>query len=330
VDPRLRAYLLAQEPTDEAYVDGVFGFALRREPDGEARERALAKLAEGTLSRATLLHELVTSEEFERIRLLDDAVAFARGARERGARPRRLTGPPGSDERVIEIPWVLARLRPGRVLEVGYAFAEPSYLAGLIEAEPAELVGVDLAEAEVPGMRTVAADVRDLPFPDGYFDQVLLVSTLEHVGADNERYGLETAGDGFGAGKALRELRRVLRPDGCLLVTVPAGEPEDYGWFRQDDVRGWTHQFVRTGFFVEELEVYELGEGGWHASPTFDGAGVRYGERGPAASAVLCAELSPRRARRLASVDGLKRTARRRAAPTWRRIRPVAEDRGEG
>jgi SAM-dependent methyltransferase len=330
VDPRLRAYLLAQEPSDEAFVDGVFGFALRREPDGEARERALAKLAEGTLSRATLLHELVTSEEFARIRVLDDAVAFARGARARGERPRRLTGPPDSDERVIEIPWVLSRLRAGTVLEVGYAFAEPSYLAALVEARPAELLGVDLAEADVPGMETAVADVRELPFPDEHVDQVLLVSTLEHVGADNERYGLDTPGDRFAVGKALRELRRVLRPDGSLLVTVPVGEPEDYGWFRQDDVRGWTHEFVRTGFFVEELETYELGEDGWRASPTFDAAGVRYGERGPAASAVLCAELSPRRVRRLVSVDGLVRTARRRAAPTWRRLRPLDEDGGEG
>ncbi len=322
MDPRLRAYLLAHEPSDEAFVEGVFGFALRREPDAEARERALAKLADGTLSRATLLHELVTSDEFARIRLLDDAVALARAARARGARPRRLEGPPGTDERVIEIPWVLARLRSGRVLDVGYAFAEPAYLAGLLSAGVGELVGVDLAEADVPGMETVTADVRELPFPDSHFDQVLLVSTLEHVGADNERYGVGEGRDRYGIGTALRELRRVLKPDGSLLVTVPVGEPHDYGWFRQEDVRGWTHHFVRTGWFVEELELYELRDEGWRASPAFDGRGVRYGERGPAASAVLCADLSPRRLRRLASVDGLERTLRRRLAPTYRRLRP--------
>ena len=322
MDPRLRAYLLASEPSDEAFVDGVFGFALRRDPDDEARRRALAKLAEGTLSRATLLHELVTSEEFERIRLLDDAVAFARGARERSERPRRLEGPPATDERVIEIPWVLSRLRAGRVLEIGYAFAEPSYIAGLLAAGVDELLGVDLAEAEVPGMETTLADVRELPYPDRHVDQALLVSTLEHVGADNTRYGQAEERDRFAIGTALRELRRVLKPDGSLLVTVPAGEPADYGWFRQEDVRGWTHHFVRTGFFVEELEVYELREEGWRASPTFRGEGVRYAERGPAASAIVCAELSPRRLRRLASLDGLTRTARRRAAPTWRRVRP--------
>ena len=219
---------------------------------------------------------------------------------------------------------MLARLRPGRVLEVGYAFAEPAYLAALVEAAPSELVGVDLAEAEVPGMETVEADVRRLPFANGRFDQVLLVSTLEHVGADNERYGLDGAADPGGIQAGLRELRRVLAAGGSLLVTVPLGEPGDYGWFRQEDVRGWTRHFARAGFFVEELELYELGKEGWRAAPTFSADGVRYGDRGPAASAVLCADLSPRRLRRLVTPDGLRRTARRRLGPRWRRLRPAA------
>jgi SAM-dependent methyltransferase len=323
VDPRLRAQLAADEPSDEAFVDAVFALVLRREVDEEARERALRQLADGTLSRAALLHELVTSDEFARVRLLDDVVAFARGARERGERPRRLEGPPGSDERVIEIPWVLARLRPGRVLDVGYAYAEPSYVAGLLGARVGELTGVDLAVAEVPDMETVVADVRELPFPDGHFDQVLLVSTLEHVGADNERYGVAERRDDAGMTIALREVHRVLRPDGSLLVTVPVGEPEDYGWFRQEDTRGWIRHFARAGFFVEEAEVYELEAEGWRAAPTFNSAGVRHGDRGPAASAVLCAELSPRRLRRLVAPNGVERTLRRRLGPTYRRLRPT-------
>ena len=80
---------------------------------------------------------------------------------------------------------------------------------------------------------------------------------------------------------ALRELRRVLVPTGRLLITVPCGEPESYGWFRQDDVRGWTRLFTRAGFFVEEQEVYELTEEGWRASPELTSEGLRYGERGP-------------------------------------------------
>ena len=259
VDPRLQAHVDANAGSDDTFVDAAFGIILRRPPDAEARERALEKLAEGSLSRATLLHELVTAAEFERVRQLDDVIAFARGARERGERPRHLQAPPGTDERLIEVPWVLSRLSSGRVLEVGWAFAEPAYIAALVEAEPGELVGADLAEGEAPGFETVVADVRKLPFSDDSFDQVLLVSTLEHIGADNEIYGRGDAVDESGRESALRELRRVLSPEGAMLVTVPLGEPGDHGWFRQEDVAGWTRLFTGAGFFIEEQEVYELG-----------------------------------------------------------------------
>jgi len=207
------------------------------------------------------------------------------------------------------------------VLEVGYAFAEPAYIAALVEASTGELVGVDLARTEVPGFETVVADARALPFPDASFDQVLLVSTLEHIGADNEVYGVEGTADDTGRAAALRELRRILRPPGSLLVTVPLGEPGDYGWFRQEDIGGWTRLFTDAGYFVEEQEAYELGDEGWRSAPMFESAGVVYGTRGPAASAVLCAELSPRRLRRLVSPDGVRRTARRRLGPRYRRLR---------
>jgi len=322
MDPQVAAELAAQEGSDEAFVDATFRTILRRDPDGEARERSLAKLSEGTLSRATFVHELASSEEHVRVRELDDAIALGLGARSRRERLRWIQAPP-ADERVVEIPWVLSRLRTrGRVLEVGYAFAEAAYLAALLRAD-VELVGVDLAVREVAGMETVQADVRALPFPDRSFEQVLLVSTLEHVGADNSVYGIEGEPEQDGTREAaLRELARVVGHDGSLLVTVPLGEPGDHGWFRQDDERGWTSLFARADCFVEELETYELGPDGWRAAPSFDAAGVRYGERGPAASAVLCADLSPGRVRHLLTPGGLRKAARRRAARTYRRVRP--------
>ncbi|OFW71704.1 MAG: hypothetical protein A2Y55_00400 [Actinobacteria bacterium RBG_16_68_12] len=322
MDDRLASELAAHKGGDEEFVEAAFRLVLRRPPDPEARERALAKLAEGTLSRATLVHELTSSEEFVRVRELDDAVALGLGARARGERIRWLQAPAGTDERVVEIPWVLSRLRAsGRVLEVGYAFAEPAYLAGLLRAG-VELVGADPATREVEGMEVVEADVRELPFSDRSFAQVLLVSTLEHVGADNTVYGLAVESDGGARVEALRELRRVLRRDGSLLVTVPLGEPGDHGWFRQEDGRGWSRLYARAGFFVEEQEVYELLPEGWRAAPEFRAEGVRYGERGPGASAVLCADLRPGRLRRLATPDGLRKAVRRRAARTYRRVQP--------
>lgn len=312
MDPSVAASLEAYVGPDEELVERAFREILRRPVDDESRTRVLEKLAEGTLSRATLIHELVTAPEAARVRELDDAVALGLGARARGERLAWLQAAGGTDERVVEIPWVLSRLVPsGRVLEVGYAYAEPVYLAGLLRAG-VDLVGLDLADRDVEGMARITADVRSIPLPDESVDQVLLVSTLEHVGADNTGYGLATEDDAGSRADALRELGRVLRPRGSLLVTVPLGEPGDHGWFRLDDVRGWTSLFTSAGLFVEEQEAYELTESGWRAAPAFDASGVGYGDRGPAASAVLCTELSPGRLRRLATPGGLARTAKRR------------------
>jgi len=315
VDPLIRSGLDAYETSDADFVERAFRDILRRPADDEARERALTKLADGTLSRATFLHELATAPEAARVRQLDDAIALGLAARARGEPLTWLQAPAGTDERVIEVPWVLSRLVPsGRVLEVGYAFAEAPYLAALLRSG-VELVGVDLAGRDVEGMERVQADVRDLPLPDADVDQALLVSTLEHVGADNSGYGLQAEEAPASRADALRELGRVLRPRARLLVTVPLGEPGDHGWFRLDDVAGWNGLFASAGLFVEEQEAYELTADGWRAAPGFRAEGVGYGDHGPAASAVLCTALSVGRLRRLATPDGLSRTVKRRLRP---------------
>ena len=245
------------------------------------------------LSRTRLLHELATDAEFERVLRFDDALAFAAGARHAGARPRNLPGPAGSDERVIEIPWILARCGgERRVLDVGHAFAEPPYLAGLVGLGAPELVGVDLATAEVPGLE---ADIRELPFDGGSLDLAICISTLEQIGRENAVCGLETQRDGDGMHQALRSLHRVLTRGGRLLLTVPCGEQQALGWQVRLPPQEWIALFERAGFIVFEDEVYELGADGWRSCSSSDPAGARYRERGPGASAVLCAELRPRR-----------------------------------
>lgn len=313
----IEAHLAAWLDDESSFVEESYRVVLRRPPEPEARERAVAQLEDGTLSRATFLHELTGSDEHARVRQLDDAVALGLAARRRNEPLRWLTAPSGTDERVIEIPWVLSRLGSGTTLEVGFANAEDAYLAALIACRVERLVGADLAERTIEGLESVTADARELPFADEVFDTVLLVSTLEHIGADNAVYGIAHDDDPGARLAALRELRRVLRSTGRLLVTVPLGEPGDHGWFRQDDVRGWTALFREAGLFVEEQEPYELGEAGWHAAPSFAPAGVRYGERGPAASAVLCTALSRSRIRRLATPGGIAVTAKRRLR-AWR------------
>jgi SAM-dependent methyltransferase len=275
----------------QEYVHNAYRTVLRRDPDPEALAWAVGELESGGLSRAGLVAELMASEEFDRLRALDDAIAEAAQARAQGIRPRELTAPAWSDERLIEMPWVLARYRgEPRVVDIGYANAAPGYLDALVSAAPGEVVGLDLVEASVPGVRSVVGDLRALPFPDASFDVLLCVSTIEHVGHDNRVYGAGDERDATGITDALREVRRVLAPGGRALITVPTGAEEDHVWFVQLPVATWRQLFAGAALEVAEEEVYELDADGWRASAG-DAADARYGERGAAASAVYCVEL---------------------------------------
>ena len=297
----LGAWLDGAAGTDDEYVERAWRLVVRRPVDPDSKQRTLERLADGTLSRSGLLRELVASDEFAQIAVLDGAVAFAAAERARPrevrgpARPRELHAPASSDERAVEIPWCLARYDgEGRVLDLGYAFAEPAYLAALTALGAGELVGVDLAEAEVPGLRPVVADVRELPFTDRSFELVLCVSTLEHVGRDNAVYAVDAPRDGSGDEAALRELHRVLADDGRLLVSVPTGEHDDQGWQVQRPPDDWIALFERCGFLVYEDELYLHGEDGWRSATPTEVRGVAYGTGGPGAGALLLAELRPR------------------------------------
>ncbi|MDE3190852.1 MAG: methyltransferase domain-containing protein, partial [Acidobacteriota bacterium] len=175
----------------EDFVERAWRLVLRRDPDPAALER----LRSGAVSPARLVRELVESREFELVELLDDGLARARAERRSGGRPRELRAPAWSDERPIEIAWVLARYGgERRVLDVGTANAIAAHVEGLRDLGAPELVTVDLAEPA-----DVIADVRRLPFADERFDFVVCVSTLEHVGRDNAVYGLDAEPDAGGA-----------------------------------------------------------------------------------------------------------------------------------
>ncbi|MGH3131656.1 MAG: class I SAM-dependent methyltransferase [Gaiellaceae bacterium] len=264
MDERLAAELEVAAVPPEVLTRRLYRLALRRDPEPEALARVVSRLAAGTLSRATLLEELVSSAEFERVRALDDAVTFAAWARTENERPRELRGPPACDERVIEIPWTLSRYRgEPRVLDLGYAHAEPAYLAALTAAVPDEVTGVDLVEADVPGIRPVVADLRSLPFDEESFDVAFCISTLEHVGYDNTRYGVKGGRVEGGMEAALAELLRVLGDSGRLLLTVPCGPEQDFGWYVRLPAERWRRLFEGCGFAIIEDEVYGRTDEGW-------------------------------------------------------------------
>lgn len=278
----------------------LFGLALRRMPDERAAHDVADQLARNTLSPASLLHDLVTSTEGRVIRLVDDTLAFARWARANGERPREIDAPVAMPEWAVGATWALARTPEGSdVLDIGTAFADEAFIAALQELTTRSLTLVDAAGSEVGDSVVNRADVRSLPFEPASFDVVLCLNTLHHVGADNRSFGLSAERDPESQNTALASLRRVVRRDGRVLVSVPCGSPADLGIFTIRTTEEWLDRFERADFFIVEREVYELTRDGWLSRdepfPT-----PEYGVSGIGAGAILCAELSPGRARQAA------------------------------
>lgn len=199
----------------------------------------------------------------------------------------------GTTERVIEIPWVLSRYRgERRVLDIGSSFALPFYLDELRGLGIPELHGVDLAPRAIRGVRMTRADVRVMPFAGAYFELVLCVSTIEHIGFVNDIYGVDAPKDIHGDVAALREIRRVLAPDGRVLVTVPFGAAQDHGWFKQYDEAGWRALLDGAAMREVECECFAYRADGWRRVEPSSLVAMRYGDHGaPSAASVRCAVL---------------------------------------
>jgi O-antigen chain-terminating methyltransferase len=174
-----------------------------------------------------------------------------------------------ASERSVEVPWVLGKYRgERRVLEVGYAFAEEHYLRALVELEIPFLVGVDAApsprSAQVLKFHQVRSDILHPCFAAETFDLILCVSTIEHIGRDNTRYGLDQGRqDPHPDHVVIQAMADWLAPAGRLLLTVPFGRFEDHGWLINYDMDRLEALIKASELDVEEMSFYGWQPGGW-------------------------------------------------------------------
>jgi ubiquinone/menaquinone biosynthesis C-methylase UbiE len=117
-----------------------------------------------------------------------------------------------------------AGIRPGhRVLEIGCGTGNLSILAKSLHPD-AEVVGLDpdpkalayarrKAEREALLVRLDRGFAEELPYPEASFDRVLSAFMFHHLGPDEKE-------------RALREIRRVLKPGGSLHLLDLAGTKE--------------------------------------------------------------------------------------------------------
>ncbi len=262
-------------------------------------DSVLRRLLAGLRDTARLLSPTVRAERaytFARRRLVRDAVASARSGSGDWLSPQPFGA--GLDERVVEVPWAFERLGAGAVLlDVGSALNHDELLAGVLDryhevvfVNPYADDGYRSASSRV---RYVRGDARDLPIT-GRVPLITCLSTLEHVGCDNRRYGgpASVAGSDRRAARAaaMASFRGALQPRGRLLLTVPFGRFADLGWFEQLDAAALEHA-VAAFAATSVLATYFLHDGGWRRAGPAECADARYGSVTPGATAVACLEL---------------------------------------
>ena len=115
----------------------------------------------------------------------------------------------------------------GRVLEVGCSWG---YLLGMLEHGSVERYGLDINVSDLKQAvhrfekraRYVCAAAESLPFPNGFFDAVIMSEVLEHT---------------INEGQSLFEVARVLRPGGTVVLTVPHRGPMEL-----TDLTNWKYR----------------------------------------------------------------------------------------
>lgn len=189
----------------------------------------------------------------------------------------------GFDERCVEYPWCLAMLdqEHQRILDAGSTLNHATFVNHPLLSNR-ELHIMTLAPEDecfwARGISYLYGDLRNIPYRDAYFDLVICISTIEHIGMDNSLYaGRVVAEDSpLDYRQAIRELYRVTRAGGAVLITVPFGQPKNFGWFQQFDqtIVDW----VTGNYCATELAFYRYTDAGWQVATLSECLGCTYSE----------------------------------------------------
>jgi SAM-dependent methyltransferase len=183
----------------------------------------------------------------------------------------------GLDERVIEYPWVFANLvsSPGLLLDAGSALNFLPLIKRLQDKNRDITIFTLAPERNCFWHESVSyhyGDLKNLPFQSEWFDEIISISTLEHIGMDNSYYGATSeVGTEEDFVVAMRELVRVLKPNGNFLITLPYGARDyltlnDVVFARQFDADLLQQLIQSTPEIQFEVSFFLYTNAGWEAT----------------------------------------------------------------
>ena len=215
------------------------------------------------------------------------------------------------DERCVEYPWFFSRLKDNarRILDAGSSLNHYDLL-NLKVWQGRQLHITTLAdEGKPPALIKpvyVYQDLRAMRYPNEFFDAVVCISTLEHVGMDNALLYTDDPrkkeNDAQSHVQAVDEMRRVLKEEGTLYLTMPYGRRQNFGWFQVFDEHMVASVVKRFMPRKVEMTYYKYDRRQWNTAGQKDcaqgyyvdiHAGAHYNNDSPAASqCVVCLSLT--------------------------------------
>jgi hypothetical protein len=142
---------------------------------------------------------------------------------------------------------IVAALKPAHHIDISSILHFSTLVSAFV---PVTFYDYRPADVRLDRLDCQKGDLRDLPFSDNSVESISCMHTIEHVGLG--RYGdpLDPDGDI----KAARELVRVTKPGGTLLLVAPVGKPK----IQFNAHRIYSYEQILSLFTGMELREFSL------------------------------------------------------------------------
>jgi len=146
---------------------------------------------------------------------------------------------------------VIRIIRPwrGKLLDVGFGYG---FIEKGIPRDTFDLYGIEISHKAVKRIKKITkgnfkmGSILEVPFQNEFFDVVLALEVLEHISPHNTF-------------KALGELKRVLKKQGMLLVSVPLNEELEEMYEKElnpnGHVRVYTPELIKTELKIVGFKI---------------------------------------------------------------------------
>ena len=149
--------------------------------------------------------------------------------------------------------WAASKIfsyKPSRHFDIA---SQAGFVGIVSQFVPTTMVDIRPIDVQLNGLDFLEADILKLPIADNSLESVSSICVVEHIGLG--RYGDSV--DAYGSEKAIVELKRITKPGGKILFTVPI-DKESRIYFNAH--RAFTRQHIIEHFkdciLMEEKYIY--------------------------------------------------------------------------